>query len=345
MRALWLLALIALFVGCGPGSIAPVELAPAQSACVVRRAAFDVGSGTTKFKVAEIDVCTHTLLSVLDSDEAPVFYGDDVSRGDSPVFEEETMRRGVDVLRRFKARAASHQPGAYAAVATAAFRRAKNASDFVQRIRRELGIPITLISQAQEARLGFLGAVLSAGVDPERAVVWDVGGRSMQLTMLGPDGNLVIYKGELASGQMRDHIASFIQKRQAGSPNPVSHDDLHAAIAFAMEYATEHVPDALVDKLDRDDTVVVGIGALKYYGDKPAGERGAICTATLLETKVSEMLDKTDAQIGGDYAATQVSDRALLIGFMWALGVDVVQLADIDLTDGLLVESDYWVLH
>ena len=92
----------------------------------------------------------------------------------------------------------------------------------------------------------------------------------------------------------------------------------------------------------RDDTVVVGMGALKYYGDKPAEDRGAICTATLLETKVSEMLDKTDDQIGGDYAATQVSDRALLIGFMWALGVDIVQLADIDLTDGLLLESDYW---
>ena len=44
------------------------------------------------------------------------------------------------------------------------------------------------------------------------------------------DGNLVIYKGELASGQMRDHIASFVQRRQAGSPNPVSHADLHAAI-------------------------------------------------------------------------------------------------------------------
>lgn len=341
MRAL-LLALIALTIGCGPGSTAPVELAPAQPACVVRRAAFDVGSGTTKFKVADVDVCKHVLLSVVDSGEAPVFYGDDVVRGELPRFKEETMSRGVDVLRQFKARAAAHAPTGYAAVATAAFRRAKNAPDFLQRIRRELGIQVTLITQAQEARLGFLGAVLSAGVDPKRAVVWDVGGRSMQLTMLGVDGNLIIYKGELASGQMRDHIRQFVQRRDADSPNPVSHADLHAAVAFAIEYATEHVPPIIVDKLARDDTVVVGMGALKYYGDKPAGEPGAFCTAGLLEQKVSEMLNKSDEEIGGDYAATQVSDRALLIGFMWAMGVEVVQLADIDLTDGLLLESDYW---
>ncbi len=54
------------------------------------------------------------------------------------------------------------------------------------------------------------------------------------------------------------------------------------------------------------------------------------------------MLGKDDRDIGGDYAATQVSDRLLLIGFMRALDIEVVRLADIDLTDGLLFESDYW---
>jgi exopolyphosphatase/guanosine-5'-triphosphate,3'-diphosphate pyrophosphatase len=333
-----LISTFALLAACAGAPQTPL----ATRQCEVTRAAFDIGSGTTKFKVADLDLCRHVTLRVLDADDAPVFYGDDVGRGEN-AFQPGTMDRGLDVLLSFKQRAASHDPSGFAAVATAAFRSADNGDAFRGRLEHELGFRVALITQAQEARLGFMGAVRNAGVDPRRAVVWDVGNRSMQLTTLRADGKLSIYEGDLASGPMREHVAHEIEGKEAGaSPNPISRDVADRAIAFAHQYAAAHVPEAMRQKLDEPGTVVVGIGATKFYGDRPASERNARCDPAHLEARMAELLDKSDEEIGGTYAATAVSDRALLLGFMRALGVDVVRLADIDLTDGLLFENEYY---
>ena len=234
-------------------------------------------------------------------------------------------------------------PRATPAVATAAFRTAANGDDFAKRITDELNIPVRLISQAQEAELGFQGAVLSAGVDPERAVVWDVGGRSMQLSALGPDGKMMIFKGDLASGQMRDHVATVVQGKKPGaSPNPMTREQADAAIAHAVAFASEEVPQAFRDRFADPSTIVIGIGALKYYGDRKASEPGASCSPKILQDKIDAMLGMTDAQIGGDYAASALTDRLLLLGFMLGLKVNHAMLADINLTDGLLFDPEHF---
>jgi len=331
-------------VACGNGTASPVAVLPDADDCVSRRAAFDIGSGTTKVKVADVDLCDRTLEHIVFAEDAPVFYGVDVADTRGEGFAEATMTRGLAALADFKARAEQYHPEAYAAVATAAFRRAGNAPAFIRRIESELGIPVSLIAQTQEARLGFMGAVRAAHVDPERAVVWDVGGSSMQMTTLDDDGRLVIYEGQLSSGQMREHVVHRLQGRDAEetSPNPVSDEEAAAARAFAEAYAAQNVDPRLRDKLADPATVVIGIGALKYYGDRPAHQPGAICSPRGLQVRISDLIDKSDEEIGGDYAATQVSDRLLLIGFMRALDIDEVRLVDVDLTDGLLFEAEFW---
>jgi exopolyphosphatase / guanosine-5'-triphosphate,3'-diphosphate pyrophosphatase len=332
--------------GCGTTERGATEQGAADRSdgCKARRAAFDIGSGTTKVKVADIDLCAKTVTAIHFAEETPVFYGVDVAHDAEPSFQPATMDIGFRALADFKASAEQYRPEAYAAVATAAFRRAKNAEAFVDRIEGELGIAVNLIAQTQEARLGFMGAVRKAAVDPAGAVVWDVGGSSMQMTALGPQGHLVIYEGALASGQMREHMMHRVQgkNRDAASPNPVTEEQAELARAYAEAYARQNVPQAIQDKLAHPDTVVIGIGALKYYGDRPAHHDGAVCSQRVLSVRLAEIFDKSDGEIGGDYAATQVSDRVLLEAFMRGLGIDEVRLVDIDLTDGLLFEPEYW---
>lgn len=337
-------------VGCGPGTTVDPLSAPAPAdrdpACITRRAAFDIGSATTKVKVAEIDKCRSLELTVLYAEEAPVFYRDDVQPRDGahPHLRAETMTQGLEVLGRFKTEAEDHRPESYAGVATSAFRLADNGADFAADIRTRLGIAVRVIDQSEEAYLGFMGAVRRAGVEPEHAVVWDVGGRSMQMTTLGGDGHVVVYQGKFASGQMRDHLVRVVQKKgvEVLSPNPLSVADIEAGLAFAEGLAARDVPEPVRTKLRDPDTVVVGIGALKYYGTRPANQAGASCNAENLAAKIAAMAGKTDEEIGGDYAATQISDRVLFIGFMKALGVRRVAIVDVDLTDGLLFEGQYW---
>lgn len=75
-------------------------------------------------------------------------------------------------------------------VATEACRRASNGPAFIERVRRETGIALDIISAEEEARLAVLGChiLLESGEGP--AVIFDIGGGSTELVLVeaGADG-------------------------------------------------------------------------------------------------------------------------------------------------------------
>ena len=85
----------------------------------------------------------------------------------------EALARMVDIAARFKA-------DTVRAVATAAVRDAANGADFVDRVEGLTGVRIEVISEQEEARLAFVGALANFEVDG-RFVVLDVGGGSLEV--------------------------------------------------------------------------------------------------------------------------------------------------------------------
>lgn len=75
-------------------------------------------------------------------------------------------------------------------VATEACRRAANGADFIERVQRETGILLDIISAEEEARLAVLGChiLLEHGEGP--AVIFDIGGGSTELVLLEPGGRV-----------------------------------------------------------------------------------------------------------------------------------------------------------
>ena len=73
-------------------------------------------------------------------------------------------------------------------VATEACRRASNGAEFIERVRRETGIALDIISAQEEARLAVLGChiLLEDGAGP--AVIFDIGGGSTELVLVEPSG-------------------------------------------------------------------------------------------------------------------------------------------------------------
>ena len=71
-------------------------------------------------------------------------------------------------------------------VATEACRRASNGAAFIERVRRETGIWLDVISAQEEARLAVLGChiLLEDGIGP--AVIFDIGGGSTELVLIEP---------------------------------------------------------------------------------------------------------------------------------------------------------------
>ncbi|WP_235913106.1 Ppx/GppA phosphatase family protein [Croceibacterium salegens] len=73
-------------------------------------------------------------------------------------------------------------------VATEACRRASNGSLFIERVQRETGIKLDVISAQEEARLAVLGChiLLEDGIGP--AMIFDIGGGSTELVLIEPGG-------------------------------------------------------------------------------------------------------------------------------------------------------------
>jgi exopolyphosphatase/guanosine-5'-triphosphate,3'-diphosphate pyrophosphatase len=73
-------------------------------------------------------------------------------------------------------------------VATEACRRAVNGRHFAERVRRETGICLDIISPEEEARLAMLGChrLLEPGEGP--ALIFDIGGGSTELVLIDTDG-------------------------------------------------------------------------------------------------------------------------------------------------------------
>jgi exopolyphosphatase/guanosine-5'-triphosphate,3'-diphosphate pyrophosphatase len=74
-------------------------------------------------------------------------------------------------------------------VATEACRRAENGAEFVDRVYRETGLALDVISPAEEARLAVLGCQTLIDCEARQTLVFDIGGGSTEVVLLERTGD------------------------------------------------------------------------------------------------------------------------------------------------------------
>ena len=97
---------------------------------------------------------------------------------------DEAMDRALGALRVCAEKLKRRNVHLARSVATEACRRAANGADFIERVRRETGIALDVISAQEEARLAVLGChiLLEQGEGP--AMIFDIGGGSTELVLI-----------------------------------------------------------------------------------------------------------------------------------------------------------------
>ncbi|HUN82322.1 MAG TPA: Ppx/GppA phosphatase family protein, partial [Phycisphaerae bacterium] len=93
----------------------------------------------------------------------------------------QAIEAGVAALTRFSKMARLKGVNRVRAVATSAVREAKNGGDFVARARRELGIPIHVLSTDEEARLIYLAVRHAVNLGDRDNLIVDIGGGSVEI--------------------------------------------------------------------------------------------------------------------------------------------------------------------
>jgi exopolyphosphatase/guanosine-5'-triphosphate,3'-diphosphate pyrophosphatase len=90
---------------------------------------------------------------------------------------------GLQTLAKFRRLADSHKVDEIVASATSATREADNGGDFIAEVERTTGIRVRVISGAEEARLIHLAAGYGIDIGGSSAVVIDIGGGSVEVTL------------------------------------------------------------------------------------------------------------------------------------------------------------------
>ena len=309
--------------------------------CIKTRAAFDIGSGSTKLKVAKVDTCNQKIAKILLEANREVGYKQALKENKKNRLSRKIINYGIIKLRELKSLAESYGAESYTAVATSAFRTAKNGKRAAKRISRKLGFKINIISQEKEAKIGFVGASVIAKKDLKDIVVWDIGGGSMQMTTYEGNEKYNIYKGKLASVSFKNHVIDEVQKHgddRPKSPNPISLSDSELAQRDARIHAKNTVPDSIVKKLKSSETEIIGIGGVHYYSIGKKVTDNKVYDLNMVNNQISKSLSLTDEQLGGGkYVSTDITNLILVSGFMEELQIPQVKTGKINMADGLLI--------
>lgn len=163
-------------------------------------AALDIGSNTIRLLVASPEGCE--LRPLLDL-SAFVRLGSGVDRTGvlDPVRQERALKAVLELTEEARKLGVS----GIRAVATSAVRDARNGPEFVQRLRREAGVEVEIVSGEEEARLTFLGATLGVPLD-DGLLVFDIGGGSGEI-IAAHDGEMAWAKElPLGSGRLTERF-------------------------------------------------------------------------------------------------------------------------------------------
>lgn len=94
------------------------------------------------------------------------------------------MERTFDALKQCAGKLAHHAPASYRLIATEACRAAQNAPEFLERVKRELGIELEIIDRKTEAQLAVTGCSDLVEKDTKGALLFDIGGGSSELAWM-----------------------------------------------------------------------------------------------------------------------------------------------------------------
>lgn len=292
-----------------------------ERACEMR-AALDIGSGSMKLVVAKVNTKTNKVVQIRAAEYVELLLAHDLKQSTDNKLSDAVLYQAIAVLRSLLAicRRERVARNKIYAVSTQVFRIAANGPEFLQRVQSELGLAINLITQDQEAFLGFLtGFTLSRVASASDIVVYDSGGASFQLTAWPPGAHAVeTYTGALGSTPVTVALIESIQKksfRATQSPNPVHRDEVLALRGWILDTLINKPPSAaIMAAVARAGGLLVGIGEATCIFSIAAIAIGRNeYTSEEVWNAVFATLDRTDEELARFPQPTMVVPKLVLL--------------------------------
>lgn len=178
----------------------------------LRLAAIDVGSNSVHMVIAQADA--DGAITTLWRMKEMVGLGR--MSFPSRKLSKESMDRAITALGRFQQAAQQRQCEKIIAVATSAVREAENGGDFIQRVKRELGMYVRVVSARDEARLIYSAVRHAMKLGDRPHFIMDIGGGSVEFIVGDERRAVVLESRKLGASRM---TAEFVKS------DPISETD------------------------------------------------------------------------------------------------------------------------
>ncbi len=303
----------------------------------MRIAAIDIG--TNSLHMIVVRVRPDLSFEVIDREKAMVRLG--AGGLDGRALTAEAVSAALQELSKFKRLADSHRVDVVLAAATSATREARNGGEFLARIQRETGIRPRVIIGNEEARLIHQAAVYGVDVGGARAVVIDIGGGSVEIT-LGTATTIQLARS-FKIGVIR-LTERFI------TSDPLSDRDerkLSKAISADIERYCQQIIDAGFDRVIGTSGTILSLGAMAMAGGQgtsPTELRNLRVPAKQIRRVRKQVtalgLEQRLALPGLDprRADLVVAGSVLLDTLLRRLGASDITLCDLALREGLVLD-------
>jgi exopolyphosphatase/guanosine-5'-triphosphate,3'-diphosphate pyrophosphatase len=303
----------------------------------MRIAAIDIGTNSVHMIVVQV---RHDLsFEVIDREKAMVRLG--AGGLDGRALTAEAMSAALQALSKFRRLAESRQVDVLLAAATSATREARNGGEFLARIERDTGIRSRVITGVEEARLIHQAAVYGVNVGSGRAVVIDVGGGSVEIT-LGTAADIQFVRS-FKVGVIR-LTERFVRT------DPLSPRDERRMVKHILEEVDRHCEQITIAGFDRvigtSGTILsLGSVAATMARGMPPGELRNLRVSAKQMRRVRKAVLKLDLEqrlslpgLDPRRADLTVAGAVLLDTLLRRLGADELTLCDLALREGLVLD-------
>jgi exopolyphosphatase/guanosine-5'-triphosphate,3'-diphosphate pyrophosphatase len=246
----------------------------------------------------------------------------------------------LQTLTKFRRLAESHKVDEIVAAATSATREADNGGDFIAEVDRRTGIRIRVISGTEEARLIHLAAGYGVDVGGTTAVVIDIGGGSVEVT-LGTATHLTAGKS-FKAGVIR------LTERFVKSDPLSDHDARRLTKHLNRDMGTylDQIAASGFDRVIGTSGTILSLGALALSdgGGPPEDLRNRRVGVKALHRVRKRLVEATIEQrlhmpgLDPRRADLSVAGAVLLDTILRRLGAEDLTLCDLALREGLVLD-------
>jgi exopolyphosphatase/guanosine-5'-triphosphate,3'-diphosphate pyrophosphatase len=301
-----------------------------------RLAGIDIGTLTCRLIIA--DCSPQSPLKELRSERRILRLGEDVDQNKR--LSQAAMDRVIQCLREWKAVIETYRVDGCTAVATSAVRDAANRAEFLERVRREAGFDVEVITGDEEARRTLLGirSGLPSGVTDMPAL--DIGGGSTEFILDRPGQVPIVRSIDIGVVRLCERVL------RSDPPSPVEIQHAREWVCRETEAATAAMPRSSTVQFVGTAGTVTALAAMAQK--LPVYEPARIHNYTLRLDTVCELeeilLGRKQADRVGLPGLEKSREEVIAAGaiiirmVMETLGMDSVLVSDLGLREGVLID-------